>query len=534
MVFNRRSFCLAVLVVAVASRPTTAQHDTHSAGHGKTAVVGTIVFPNAGKPAAQQSFLLGIALLHNFDYADAAKAFRDAQSADPGFALAYWGEALTYSHVVWREEDLAASRAALKRLASTADQRLAKAKTARERGFGGAVEAFYKEGTLAQRVAAYANAMRRHAQGDPADQEAAAFASHAIMAAGRVSRSSAVRDALFREAAALSQRVLAANPNHPGATHYLIHLYDNPGLAQQGLEFARTYDKIAPDAEHALHMPSHIYLQLGMWADVVSSNERAWPASRAAFAPSWHTLSWLQYGYLEQGRWAAARALIDSARAIVPTLSGHQAYATDALFALTRLEFQYAAATGRWTQPLSRPAASRGAMSDREIGFRSQANYWLAVDAAQRNDPALDAIAARYVSRANSAGTGTLPPLEAADALVVRALVAKARNERSTYLQLLREAAVQEKQLTGFVGPPERLFASELLGAELIAGGRAADAIPHFETVLRLCPERSESLLGLARARTAAGDAAGAEAALAKLRVNWKGADPDVLALFKG
>jgi tetratricopeptide (TPR) repeat protein len=173
-------------------------------------------------------------------------------------------------------------------------------------------------------------------------------------------------------------------------------------------------------------------------------------------------------------------------------------------------------------------------MSDREIGFRRQANYWLAVDAAQRNDPALDAIAARYVSRANSAGTGTLPPLEAADALVVRALVAKARNERSTYLQLLREAAVQEKQLTGFVGPPERLFASELLGAELIAGGRAADAIPHFETVLRLCPERSESLLGLARARTAAGDAAGAEAALAKLRVNWKGADPDVLALFKG
>ena len=295
-----------------------------------------------------------------------------------------------------------------------------------------------------------------HAQGDPADQEAA----HLCVARhhARLVSSAALHRcviALFREAAAISQRVLAANPNHPGATHYLIHFTTIQAWRSRGSNFARAYDKIAPDVEHALHMPSHIYLQLGMWADVVRSNERAWPASRAAFAPSWHTLSWLQYGYLQEGRWAAARALIDSARAIVPTLSGHEAYATDARFALARLEFQYAAATGRWTQPLPRPAATRGEMSGREIVFRRQANYWLAVDAAQRNDPALAAIAAPYVARADSARTGALPPLEAADALVVRALVAKARNDRSTYFQSLREAAVQEKQLTGFVGPPE-------------------------------------------------------------------------------
>jgi tetratricopeptide (TPR) repeat protein len=506
MMSIRRYAALASLSTLLVVPAIRAQ-EVHPAGHAhdKTLVLGTIVFPNSGNSAAQKPFLRGVALLHSFEYDDAAQAFREVQAADPGFAMGYWTEALTYSHVAWRTEDLPASRAALQRLGATAEERLAKARTTRERQFGAAVEAFYVNGTLPLRVRAFSDSLRRYAADDPRDLEAAAFASHALMIAGGVASAREERDSLHREAIALSQAVLKALPNHPGATHYLIHLYDSPGLAAQGLAFARAYDKIAPDAEHALHMPSHIYLQLGMWDDVVSSNERAWVASRAAGAASWHTLSWLQYGYLEQGRFETARALIDSARAIVPVVRG---YGADGAVIVPRLEFQYAAATGKWTQPLTQPREFEE-RSERAAGFRRMLSYWRAVDAAMRNDSAaLAQVAAPFVARADSmrgnAG-GTWSPAARQVAFMVNALVARSRGRRAAYLESLREAAEQEKQLEAFVGPPERLFASELLGAELIADGRASEAVGYFETVLRICPGRSEALRGLALAKRAAG-----------------------------
>jgi len=532
---KRLAIAIAVASVSM-SGAVDAQHETHAAGHARDKTLGTIVFPNSGNTAAQRPFLRGVALLHSFEYYDAAREFRAAQKADPAFALAYWSEALTYSHVIWGTEDLPASRAALQRLAATPAQRLARARTPGERRFGAAVEAFYMEGSPSVRLRAYVDSLRNYARADAADQEAAAFASHGLMMAGRTAASPVERDSLYREGIALSQRVLKVNPNHPGATHYLIHMYDSPGLAAQGLEFARAYDKIAPDADHALHMPSHIYLQLGMWADVVASNERAWPASRAADAPSWHALSWLQYGYLQQGRWAAARALIDSARAILPTVKG---YDINGAFAIPVLEFQYAAATGQWTKPLARSRPPSGGISDREAAFRRFADYWSAVDAAQRNDTAaLARFAAPVIARADSgikgsvANTGSRVTL--ANALVVRALAAKSRGDAERYLESLRLAADQEQQLDAFIGPPERLFASEMLGDEMIALGRPGDAVVHFETVLRLCPGRAESLVGLARAKRSAGDRSGADAILATLRANWVRADSAALALLAG
>src|SRR5688500_1290593 len=356
------SLVLSIPALAQDVRPTGHQH-------GKT--LGTIVFPNSGNAAAQAPFLRGIALLHSFEYREAAEAFREAQRADPSLALAYWGEALTYSQVLWRTENLPASRTALQKLAPTSTERLAMARTARERAFGAAVEAFYAEGPLPQRIVAYADSLRRHAQNAPDDHEAAAFASHALMLASNAGEAKD-RDQLAREAVDLAQKVAKANPNHPGATHYLIHLYDTPGMAAQGLAFARAYDKIAPDAEHALHMPSHIYLQLGLWADVARSNERAWAASRAATTNAgrldWHTFSWLHYAYLQQRRWRAARGLIDSARTLLAGAGGSY---PDAAYVITRLEFQQAAETGSWPSPLTPPADRPSeAESDRERGFR--------------------------------------------------------------------------------------------------------------------------------------------------------------------
>lgn len=529
---------LRALETAGVVRRPGAQHETHPAGHahpGTTPTLGTIVFPNSGNSAAQQPFLRGIALLHSFEYEEAADAFREAQRADASFALAYWGEALSYSKVLWGLENLPASRAALSRLASTQAKRLAKARTARERSFGAAVEALYVDAALNQRVRAYADSMRRHALAARDDQEAAAFAAHALMLAGyRVP--GAERDTLFREAIALAERVLAVNANHPGATHYLIHLYDSPGMAAQGLAFARAYDKIAPDAEHALHMPSHIYLQLGLWDDVVRSNERAWAASRASTPNAgqldWHTFSWLQYAYLQQGRWKAARALIDTARTLLSSTKGSYA---DASVVIPRLEFQHASETRAWVTPLTRPsAAGTQPASDRERAFRQFASYWLAVDAAQRKDTALLSIAAPFLAIADSVRAGTVrSPVMAANALVVRALVADARGDRQAYLESLREAAELERTLNAFVGPPERVFALERLASELKDMGQAAEAIRMYEDVLRLCPNRSNALLGLVEAKVIAGDRVGATQALAKLRANWARADAEALMLAR-
>ena len=497
--------------------------------------------------AAQEPFLRGIALLHSYEYGDAAKAFQQAESADPTFALSYWAEALTYSHVLWRAEDLSAARAALLRLAPTPRERLAKARSPRERQFGAAVEAYYIEGTLAQRVRAYADSLKRYTRDDSKDVEAMAFASHAYMLAASVASTRAERDSLNREAVSLSQAVLKAQPRHPGANHYLIHLYDSPGMAAQGLEFARAYDKIAPDAEHALHMPSHIYLQLGMWDDVVRSNERAWAASRAdASGPGdadWHAFSWLHYAYLQQGRTRAAQALLDSAQAI---LAGVNEGYIDARFAQTRLQFQQNAETGRWSSPLPpAPPLSPGA-SDRERGFRQQSNYWMVISAGMRGDSAeLARLSGPYLAIADSVIAGAVvPPVRAGNALVVRALVAESRRDSAGSLAAWRSAVEAEKKLDAFVGPPERVFAAELwmrsiLGPASHTNGltparRAliAEALPAVENVLRLCPQRSETLHILATVGDLVGPSSLRHDAFSRLGANYKNADAERKSLL--
>jgi len=338
--------------------------------------------------------------------------------------------------------------------------------------------------------------MRRHASRYPDDPEALAFAAHAILLEADLADAGS-RDSITREAIALAQQVARANPEHPGAVHYLIHLYDAPGMAAEGLPFARAYDKVAPEAEHALHMPSHIYLQLGLWDDVVRSNERAWAVSRKEGSPDWHAFSWLQYAYLQLGQAVRARALLDSARVIAKAASGDEA------FAIPRLEFQYASETGDWRLPVSLPRLRGEPETDRERGFRLFAQYWRVVSAAQRQDPALASLAAPFLAIADSALQGigsTRSRVQVANALVVRALVARARGDRVEYLEMLRAAAERERDFGPFVGPPERIFALELLAEELERLGQKAEAAEAYRAVLRLCPNRRQSVEGLKRA----------------------------------
>jgi tetratricopeptide (TPR) repeat protein len=530
-----RAFMLLVFMLPWPSLARAQEDHSHaSAGHSR---LGNIVFENSGARAAQADFLRGVALLHSFEYLDAAKAFKAAQKLDKNFALAYWMEALTYRHPLWGQEDLSAARAALKALGPSTSVRLARAKTPRERAYGSAVEALFAEGAETDRVRIFAVEMRKVAESYPSDLEASAFAALASLGLWshlpRASRTTEVDDAIR-----YGRRVFASNPKHPGAAHYLIHAYDHPSRAELGLPFAREYAQIAPDAVHAIHMPSHIFLQIGAWEDVVASNERAWAASRAWVARSklpvtetdFHSFSWLQYGYIQQGRFQAARGLIDTIRVLFKGVDLGQP-SSAASTVSPELNLQYALGTGDWSAIDLTMPEDKDDRSRRVVGSNSML-VERAIAAAMRGD---NTRATELVTQVQ-ADTGLTryygPTGYNIGLNIANAIIAKNSGDLTKAIDLLRVAGDLEAK-TSPTGPPYLPPALEVLGNALLEAGKPQEAIVAFTKELELRHNRSESLLGLARARLAAGDSKGAIDTYSRLLVNWKNADPNLPALVE-
>jgi tetratricopeptide (TPR) repeat protein len=502
--------------------------------------LGTVHFSNSGAPAAQGSFTRGMALLHSFEYEDAADAFRAAERADPSFALPYWFEAFTHSHLLWGEDDTAAAHVVLARLGPTAQARLSHAPTARERGYGGAIESFYAETDIATRTRMLADSMVRLAKSDPRDLEAAAFASLALqMAIYEGGVPAAETKAAEDQAIACAERVFRADSSHPGAAHYLIHIADlDPSFAPQALPAARAYSRIAPDAEHALHMPSHVFLPLGLWRDVTASNERSWAASRAWVTRhglsgaelDFHSLLWLEYSYLQEGRWRAARALIDTARTVLTGADLSSASQVDARYAVSDVAFLYAAETGRWMDAVPPERSLTAPSNQRERSFSAFADFEWYVIKAMRGDTI--GLAAGVAKLRGRVGTRTGPGRRGLDIMAteLEALVAIGRGDGEHANVSLTRAADMADSVPP-VGPPLTLVARELLGKRFLASGRSKEAADQYERALQEMPNRSAALLGLARARRAAGDPGGAAASYRSLMSNWSAADPEVPAL---
>jgi len=263
-----------------------------------------------------------VLLMHSFEYDDAREAFVEAQKAEPGFAMAYWGEAMTFNHAVWQRTSPDLAKAALAKLAPTPDARRARAATEKEKDWLGAVERLYGAGDASTSLSAsklardlsYADAMRRMLEKYPADDEVRSFYALALLGTSHGGRDFSI----YMRAAALVEQVYAKNPQHPGAAHYLIHAYDDPVHAPLGQRFADAYSKIAPAASHALHMPSHIYVAMGMWDESAAINERSVKAADArrdekkldVDARGFHALLWLVYSYAQQGRYDEARGVL--------------------------------------------------------------------------------------------------------------------------------------------------------------------------------------------------------------------------------
>ena len=461
---------------------------------------GQVSFANSGAPAAQAAFHRGLAQLHNFQYAHAATAFQEAQAADPGFAMAYWGEAMSHNHTVWMEQDAKQGRAALAKLGATPAARLAKAKTSRERAFLGAVEALYGEGTKEQRDFAYSARMEQVYRAYPQDVDAASLYALSLLGLAHKGRDYG----LYMRSAGVLEQFFPTYQRHPGVVHYLIHSYDDPTHAPLGLRAARLYGDIAPGSDHAQHMTSHIYIALADWPATIDANLKAMElvnrnrsaAGRGA-ANCGHYNEWLHYSYLQLGRKDEAAALLSECRTAASA------------------EVANAQSTNRWG--LMR---SYGSMRAQAIVDSGDGGPPIAVDAARfpaeefdlaygdlllaRGKPK-DVVVAYDRLKASGAKTplAEMHPQMGKRLQIVLlqaeglASISSGHDDRG--IAKLREAAEMERAMEVPFGPPLVEKPSfELLAEELAALGRNAEAAEAYAAALKLAPGRKRSLAGLA------------------------------------
>ena len=439
---------------------------------------GAIAFANSGKPEAQEAFLRGVLLLHNFAYPQAERAFEEAERIDPDFVLAYWGEAMTYNHPIWYEVDLDRGRAALKKMPQQPTD-------ARERMWIDAVAALYGEGDKAARDAAYEAAMQRLAAAQPNDVEAHVFRALAIL--GTVGRDEV--DARKRiRAAALLEPILAERRDHPGALHYLIHAYDDPLHAPLGLRAAQRYAAVASGAPHALHMPSHIFVQA---RDVARGRE----GQRAGV------------GAVEGvGRARARRQR--QARPPQPVVAAVRLPAAAASRRRAAAARRGRAEGRRRDARAARARVDAGALRDRErrLGrVRLRRHARAGGDVRARH--ARHRRERRGRSRARGQGVaGMGHDRGAVEARTVetmvqelRASMAMAHGDTAAALRLAAEAAQSEEGLGVPSGPPDTFKpAHELYGELLLRAGKKKEAAEQFRIELTRTPNRTASVAGLA------------------------------------
>ena len=512
--------CLASAGCVISADSEAAAEPTGASDFDASVDVGSIDFPTSAGSEAQKHFIRGVAILHSFGYEQAREQFHAAQELEPDFALAYWGETLTYNHPLLAERDLESPRAALERLGETREERAAKAATERELGFLTAVEELFGEGELAERRIGYMEGMRNLYESNPDDDEVAAFYALSLLSAV-----GPLGDDTFRlnvMAGSIAMGLFERNPNHPGAAHYTIHAFDDPVHAPLALPAAHRFAEIAAAVSHARHMPSHIFIQRGMWGLVSKSNDSAYEAAVALWDPGErvgdmvHALDWGQYGDLQRGDYAKAREWIAELDDLVDRTGDTGRGKSTAPLVRAR----YIVETEQWeTREINEDTGSSELLAT-GISAVNGGDLELARDAAAR----LEKMGARETSDRSTFQRGTKPAQVMHHELA--ALIRLAAGDADGAVKLFDEGVA----IASTMGPPRGAASPikpirELYGEALLQLERSKDAIAQFDDQLLYTPNRPRSLLGLARAHAAAGDAAAAADAYGKLLEAWHGAD---------
>ena len=481
--------------------------------------LGSISFPTSGAPAAQAAFLEGVKNLHSFQFDEAAVAFQRAQKLDPTFAMAYWGEAMSHNHPLWAQQDTEAAKKILEKIAPTLEARLAKVKTEKEKAFLRAIDVlYYSPGDKLARDTAYSNAMAAMYAQWPDDHEVATWYALSLLGTVRPTDRGFRRQAL---AASIVQKVYQENPKHPGAAHFIIHAFDDPDHAPLALPAARAYAGIAPAAAHALHMPSHIFVQRGMWEDVRTSNIAAYKAATELNArmklaegrEDFHTLSWLTYANLMLGNIAEAKQNVEWARQAADRNATNRGVRDGYLGMRARLILE----AGQWENiPLESAAApattdpAHATMPGMAMPGYSGSNTWTFIagySAAKSGDYATAEKAQAMLRQAREKLEAGPNPYSAKPVAImekqVAALVNYGRGQKDEALRLAKEAMDVELTLSAPSGPPDPIKpAPEFYGELLLDSGRHAEAIAALELSLQRTPNRTPSVNALARAKS--------------------------------
>jgi hypothetical protein len=531
--------CLLLLPSLLALQKQNPMEHVHGVGHVHMDV--------SCSPSVTADFDTALALLHNFWYARALEAFNKVIQADPQCAMAYWGAAMTYNHPFWdapTREDVSAASALVQKGMQ------ANKKTPRENMYLDAAAALYKDAGArpkSERDERYKIAMMAVYEKYP-DDESKLFYGLSILGTIKEGTKGFDRQAV---AARLFEEVYAKNPQHPGVLHYLIHVYDDPEHAADGLKAARAYAKAAAAVPHAQHMPSHIFTRLGYWAEAAATNENAWRTSeddvkRAGESGEYrdfHSLNYLQYGYLQLGRYQDARHLTEIIKAQYDSISnkttapdrpelqsrhvrGRTIYALPDRVAYGYFDMltRYIVETGNWQDAPKVPLVARSR------DFEAMKLQVETMAAAKRGDaPAAKAAAGRLHLLSNEPDqhpfAKQIITLQAREA---EATAAHAAGDAGRAIAKMDEAAAIEDSIYSLSQPPyPPIPAHELYATMLMEMNRPADAMKQFGEALKRTPGRPRAIYGIARAAEAVGDKQTAAKRYAEFLELWSGADKD-------
>jgi tetratricopeptide (TPR) repeat protein len=513
-----RSFAAAAALAALIV-PATA----HEAGR-----LGKVNFSTSCAPAAQQKFNLAMAYQHSFWYRAAYDTYQEALKADAGCAMAYWGIALTRRlnpFTTPTPQALAEGLAALEKGLALPP------KTEREKDYLEALAAFYREHDKRDhrsRLLAHATAMEKLAARYPDDPEAQLYYALALSVAADPSDKTYANQL---KAAKILEKVFAAQPQHPGVAHYLIHAYDYPAIAKQGVEAARSYAKIAPDSPHALHMPSHIFTRLGYWQESIETN-----SASAAIAKKQneahdqaHALDYVVYAYLQMGRDKAAAAALTELK----TITGFNPDFPAAPFALAAGPARYALERGAWSE------AAALSVTPSKLPYTDAITHFARAVGAARTGRASEAKAdseklAALVVKLREARNAYWAEQVEIQQQAALAWIAYSEGRHDDAIATMRQTAEREDRTEKHpVTPGPLLPAREMLAEMLLDRGRAVEALKEFEAVLVKEPNRFRTLSGAARAAERGDNVASAKTHYLALLSIAKGADgdrPDLVA----
>ncbi len=520
------------------------QKESTSSSATKAPQLGEVNLEVSGLPAAQADFKKGLLYLHSFEYFDSMNAFKEAQAKDPNFGMAYWGELMSYNHGLWARQLYDEAQATLLRMGATPEERAQKLKTQLEKDLFQGMEILFGTGSKNDRDAAYRAHMASLYKKYPDNHEVATF--YAISVIGGTDSSKQIED--YNKSATILAKVLEENPEHPGALHYFIHSRDYPEHAHLAADAADKYAKVAPDAAHALHMPSHIYIALGRWNDVIKSNIESWNASvhkhtdHPTKPTSYHALSWLHYSLLQKGEKELAKTLLYKMAAYCKANPTQQARVY-----LMAMKGAHMTETNDYKGEVAMINAN---IEDLNIAKKAGFFYLEGMKAIHHKSPeVLGQIIKKMQSdvylaslnvgkdlilMCNANGSGSKPPtqkdIDMTNIMIkqLEAGLAELNGDSQKSLAILKEATAIEDKVSLVFGPPT-VFKPvyEQYGEALAKQRRYAEAITAFDKTLEKHPKRLKSLQGKMMAAKIQGLEQQAEAIYAEIQDNltkqtWK------------